>query len=377
MKHATPEDLDIGSTQRELLDRYGFDAEIFTSLRDELRAGRFLPERNRVTDPLEPPTARDLGAWPTSDSADGRACEEAGREALARGEVAVAILNGGMATRFGGKVKGVVEVLDGMSFLGLRLDDIRRAGPDVPVFLMNSFATATATAKHLEEHNYFGLSRDQVHMVTQRISIRLTPEGELFRDGRGELSLYAPGHGDLFQVLAASPAFRAFQARGGKAVMVGNVDNLGATLSAKVVGAHLRAKREVTVEVAPRAPGDKGGAPVLRRGRVEVLEGFRFPATFDIDRVPVFNTNTMWVQAAAVRADYPLTWFRADKEVEGRPAVQFERLMGEVTAFIDSAYLTVPREGPEGRFMPVKTPDDLDAMRPAVRVRLGRPGNSR
>jgi hypothetical protein len=103
---------------------------------------------------------------------------------------------------------------------------------------------------------------------------------------------------------------------------------------------------------------------------VEVLEGFRFPKDFDIARIPVFNTNTMIVDVTAVRADYPLTWFRADKIVDGRPAVQFERLMGEITSFCDATYLTVPRDGPEGRFMPIKTPADLEALRPELRARF-------
>ena len=73
--------------------------------------------------------------------------ERIGREALQKGEVGVVVLNGGMATRFGGVVKGVVPVLGkDRSFLGLVLEDVKkaeaRAGGKVPVFLMNSFATA-------------------------------------------------------------------------------------------------------------------------------------------------------------------------------------------------------------------------------------------
>ncbi|MEK7705906.1 MAG: UTP--glucose-1-phosphate uridylyltransferase, partial [Myxococcota bacterium] len=370
MSSATIADLGVGPAQRELLTRHGFDLRTFASLRKELRAGKFTPERNRVVESIAPPRKGDLVDWPESDDREARACEAAGQAAILRGEVAVAILNGGMATRFGGRVKGVVEVMDGKGFLGLRLEDVGRASKTMPVFLMNSFATLDATAAHLAEHDHFGLAPARVHLLTQRISIRLTPTGELFHDHHGDVSLYAPGHGDLFEVLATSAAFRTFVDGGGKLVMIGNVDNLGATVSPKVVGAHLRGGKPVTVEVAPRVAGDKGGAPVRRADRLEVLEGFRFPPDFDIDTVPVFNTNTFVMDVAAMRADYALTWFRADKEVDGLPAVQFERLMGEVTAFVDSTYLRVPREGRENRFMPVKTPADLDTLRPALRARL-------
>ncbi len=364
--------LRLTSAQEQLLKRYGFDYQTFERLRSQLAAGEFPPERNQLHEAIEAPEPSELEPWPKTGTEQAEADEALGAEALAAGQVAVAILNGGMATRFGGQVKGVVEVMDGSSFLALRLSDVARAAPVVPTFLMNSFATLEGTREHLEENRYFGLDRNNVHLLTQRISIRLTPQAEILRDSRGRASLYAPGHGDLFEVLSESAAFADFAKNGGKVVLVSNVDNLAANLAPRVIGAHLRIGRPVTVEVAERALHDKGGAPARVRGRLQVLEGFRFPTGFDIASIPVFNTNTMLLHPEAVRADYPLTWFRADKNVDGRQAVQFERLMGEVTAFVDSAFLHVHRDGPEGRFMPVKTPEDLINLRPAVRDRFGR-----
>ncbi len=363
--------LGVGPVARRLLEQYGFPAEAFERLRAELAAGAFPMSRNAVRGPVEPPREADLVPLPAADSPLARELEAMGRAAIERGEVAAVILNGGMATRFGGVVTGVVEVLEGMSFLGLKLEDVARAGGRVPVLLMCSFATEADTRAHLERHHRFGLAAERVHLFSQHVSLRLTPGGEIFREPGGQASLYAPGHGDLLECLAASEGFRRFVASGGKHVLVSNVDNLGATLSPRVIGAHLRGGKPVTVEVAARARGDKGGAPARLGGRVEVLEGFRFPEGFDIERIPVFNTNTMVMDAAAVRSDYPLTWFRADKTVDGRPAVQFERLMGEVTAFRDATYLVVPREGPEGRFLPVKTPEDLVSLRPMLARRTG------
>lgn len=363
------EPLDLGADEQELLRRYRFDVAAFSRLQAALRSGDFPLERNQTTEPIAAPAREDLVTLPAAGTTSAEELEHRGSEAIRRGQVAAAILNGGMATRFGGVVKGIVEVFDGKSFLDLKLDDTARAG-DVPVFLMNSFATAADTRAHLEQHHWCGVPRERVHLLTQRISVRLTPAGEVFRDAAGRVSLYAPGHGDLFEVLAESEPFRAFAARGGKLVLVSNVDNIGATLSPRVIGAHLAGGREVTVEVAARAPGDKGGAPARMGSRIEVLEGFRFPPNFDIERIPVFNTNTMILDVRAVQNDYPLSWFRVDKNVEDRPAVQFERLMGQITAFRDAAYLVVPREGAEGRFLPVKTPADLDRLRPALRARM-------
>ena len=361
----------LSADELALLKRFSFDSKAFTALQQDLAAGQFELARNRAHGKIEPPLPGDILPWPTADSPEGKRCEAAGRGALSQGQVAVAILNGGMATRFGGRVKGVVEVTHGLSFLALKLRNAAAAPGPVHVFLMNSFATDKDTRGHLEANNYFGLQPERLHIVQQGISMRLTPKGELFRDAKGQVSFYAPGHGDLLGALGNAPEFQKWVAGGGKHVAISNVDNLGATLEPRVVGAHMAHGKPVTVEVAGREGGDTGGAPVRHNGKVEVLEGFRFPADFPVDSLPVFNTNTFVIDAGALRGDYNLTWFRADKKVEGQPVVQFERLMGEVTSFAGSAYLQVARQGPEGRFMPVKLPEDLDSVRDLVRQRFG------
>ncbi len=361
--------LGLTADDLQLLEEFRFDLETFGRLRDELIAGAFTPERNTTPHTVAPARPADLLAWDADPTTAG-AWEAAGRRALADGQVAICVLNGGMATRFGGVVKGVVEVLGERSFLDLKLADAARHS-HVPAFMMCSFATLADTRAHLERRRDPAGRPAAVHLCSQGISLRLTPAGALARRADGRPDFYAPGHGDVFSVLAASPAFAAFRAGGGRVVLISNVDNLGATLDPRVIGAHLSAGRPVTVEVAERERGDQGGAPMLVGGRLEILEGFRFPAGYDMDTVPVFNTNTLLLDATAVRADYPLTWFRADKTVDGRPVVQFERLMGEVTAFVDATFLVVPRRGPAARFMPVKTPADLERLRPQIASRLG------
>lgn len=358
-------DLGIPKETTELLQQYRFDADKWLELQRELQLGRFPADRNRLTGTVSAPPREAITAWP--EGRDREALERQGRAAIEAGQVASVVLNGGMATRFGGQVKGAVEVLPGRSFLALKLAPYARL--NVPVFLMNSFATDAATRTHLGAHAGFGIPAGRLFLVTQKISLRLTPQGDLFRDQHGAPSPYAPGHGDLFEVLAESAAFSAFVESGGRYVLVSNVDNLGATLSPLVIGAHIALGRPITVEVAERLPHDSGGAPALVDGRLAIVEGFRFPNDFAADRLPVFNTNTLMLDARCARATYPLTWFRADKTVDQQPVVQFERLFGEVTSFEPSTFLRVPRSGPEGRFLPVKTPDDLVGLRSELLAR--------
>lgn len=355
---------DFALTSKDLktLERYTFDAENFLALHKRLSRGDFPPEANRITGAIEAPGGDAIDPWPEGQLK--RDYVETGRRAIAAGEVAVVILNGGMATRFGGVVKGTVPVLGTKSFLLLRLEALRQSYG--PVFLLNSFATQAHTQEHLARHDESGCVS-----LLQHISLRLTPSGELFRNQAGEVDFYAPGHGDVFSVLSADPTFQRFRATGGRAVMVSNVDNLAATLDPTVIGYHLEHDAPITCEVARKQPGDRGGAPAVVDGRLQVVEEFRFRPEFDQDSIAVFNTNTLIFSVAVFDNEPPLHWFRADKVVEGRDVVQFERLMGQATAFVSSRYLEVPRSGPEGRFLPIKTPEDLDIHRDAIAHRLG------
>ena len=357
--------IDVDTETRAMLNRYGFDESLFESLRAKVASGELSPESNIVRGELEPPTAQDVLRLPGSEDAGFDAVRASGIEALERGEVGQIVLAGGMATRFGGVVKAVLAAVDGKSFLEAKLVQTRaleRAlGCTVPVALMTSFATDEAVRAHVVERE---LGNPLV--FHQFVSLRLEPDGELFLDNEGQPSPYAPGHGDLFQALRRSGTLDGLRARGVRVVTVSNVDNLGARIDPVVVGAHLLGGTPLTCEVA-RKEGDMGGAPVRVNGKLQLVEGPRFPESFDQELAPVFNTNTAVVDIDALDVDYDLTWLYVRKSVEERDAVQLERLYHEISAFVPTQYLEVPRRGPRGRFSPIKTPADLERAQDDLR----------
>jgi UTP--glucose-1-phosphate uridylyltransferase len=284
--------------------------------------------------------------------------DRAGREAIARGRVAVAVLNGGMATRFGGDVKGIVEAVAGRTFLEIKLAQARRLGP-VPFLIMNSFATHSRSLEFLAGR---GLARE-VDVFLQGISLRLTPRGEAMQDDEGRVSLYAPGHGDFPDALVTSGLAARLAERGVEHVLLSNIDNLGAELDPVLIGLHLARGRALTAELAPTAPGDVGGAPAFVEGRLEMVEGFRFPPGVDATRLPYLATNTFVISRRLLEARHSLTWFYVEKQVEGRAAVQMERLVNELSRFVETSYVVTPRGGPKGRFFPIKTREDLERLR--------------
>jgi UTP--glucose-1-phosphate uridylyltransferase len=357
--------IDVDRETAAVLERFGFDEPLFESLRARVAAGELSPASNVVQGAIEPPFDDDITQLPAPGDAGYEDARAAGLAALDRGEVAQVVLAGGMATRFGGVVKAVLTAVDGKSFLEAKLVQTTRLeqalGCIVPVALMTSFATDEAIRAHVVERDL-----GEPFVFNQFVSLRLETSGEVFREENGRASLYAPGHGDLFQALRRSGTLDALRARGVRIVMASNVDNLGARVDPVVVGMHIRGQQPLTCEVA-RKEGDMGGAPVRVDGKLQLVEGPRFPASFEQDRAPVFNTNTALFGIETLDVDYDLTWLYVRKEVAGRDAVQLERLYHEVSALVPTQYLEVPRRGPRGRFSPIKTPADLERAQDDLR----------
>ena len=361
----TLDDLDVAT--RAVLARYGFDREQFEQLRARVAAGDLSPSSNVVDGAVEAPHDGDVVRLPEPGSAAWVDAREAGVQTLAAGEVAQVVLAGGMATRFGGVVKGAVDALDGRSFLSWKLGETARLasglGVEVPVALMTSFSTHDETRAHVAE-----LDVTEPLWFSQSVSLRLTETGDLFLEA-GTPSLYTPGHGDLLRSIRRSGTLDALRARGVQHVAVSNVDNLGARLDPVVIGAHVLSQRPVTSEVAAKG-GDLGGAPARVGGRLGLLESYEFPGSFDQGGIPVFNTNTALLRLDALDRDYDLRWLCVRKTVDGRSAVQLERLYHHITWEQPTTFVEVPRTGPRGRFFPIKEPADLERSRDALREML-------
>ena len=373
----------IAGPLRARLAAAGFDIERLVALAGPLlaRAGGApgdKGQRNQIRGLVEPPRVGDVKDAPAPGSPEHARLAAIGAAAVKRGEVAFCVLAGGMATRMGGVVKALVEALDGHRFLDLRLTEnatwSARAGAPVPLWLMTSEATEGPTREALAKAG----AGPHIATFTQDLGLRLTQEGRLFIGDDGQPSTYAPGHGDLPDALRRSGLLAKFVAGGGKYVWIANLDNLGATIDEAILGMFIETGADVQVEVAPKVEGDRGGIPVWADSadasgktvrRLQVLEEFRLPAGFDANAVRVFNTNTFLVKAdALLHTKVTYAWFEVEKKVGSRVAVQFERLLQELTAAMPSAYVRVPRDASASRFLPVKDFDELAKRRDDIRA---------
>jgi len=359
--HSLPRDL------LSLLEQQGFDEALFEALAASV--GSDPDVRNRLPHGVTVPKPGDVIDLPPAGSADADHLSRLGLDALAKGQLAFIVLAGGMATRMGGVVKSLVEALDGLRFLDLRLAENRawsqRAARDVPLWLMTSHATDASLRDALGRH----LAGDRLTTFRQNLSLRLATDGSIFRTADGSPSLYAPGHGDLPDALGRAGLLRRFIEGGGKYVWIANIDNLGASIDPLILGWHIRHGAPVSVEVVDKVGSDKGGIPVRWNDRPVILEEFRLPRDFDPTQVRVFNTNTFVVDAKRLATlDFAFTWVQVKKKVDGADAIQFERLIGEITTALETRFLRVPREGAASRFLPVKDNDELASRRAEIRA---------
>ncbi len=352
---------------RETLARYHFDEARFLKLAQRLRDGQ--DDAGVVHGKIEPPYDGDIVKMPEPGSVEYARAKELGDAELAAGRVALVVLAGGMATRMGGVVKALVEALPSKTFLDLRLAEIdaltKRYGKAPPLWLMTSDATEEKTRDALGAR----LDDDRIATFTQYLSLRLTPQGDVFLDQDGQPSTHAPGHGDLPDALRRSGLLDRFLSAGGRTLMLTNLDNLGGTLDPAIIGFHLQHGKPLSSEVVDKLENDRGGIPLRVDGKLRVLEEFRIPATFNPESVRVFNTNVFHVDARALR-DLEMDWryFTVKKKVGGKEVVQFERILNEITGELPTQYVHMPRVGEHARFLPVKDVPELEQRRPEIEL---------
>jgi UTP--glucose-1-phosphate uridylyltransferase len=339
----------------------------------QLEAGEtgMIPEDSiePVTDPVE------FDALPSDPDAE--------REALQK--AIVLRLNGGLGTSMGlSRAKSLLEAKDGLSFLDIiarQVLALRKAhDARLPLVLMDSFSTHDDSLAELATYPDLdiGLPLDFLQNKEPKLLVDgLTPASWEPDPG---LEWCPPGHGDLYTALVTSGMLASLLERGFEYAFMANSDNLGAVLDTRIL-AWMRAEQvPFAMEVTDRTEADRKGGHIARRrddGRLILRETAQTPkedlaALQDIGRHRYVNTNNLWIDLRALDAAMRerdgvlgLPMIRNQKTVDptdkSSPAVyQLETAMGAAIGVFEGARaLRVPR----GRFAPVKTTDDLLALR--------------
>jgi UTP--glucose-1-phosphate uridylyltransferase len=307
----------------------------------------------------------------------------------ALGRTVVVKLNGGLGTSMGmERAKSLLEVRDGLTFLDIIARQVRHAreahGARLPLVFMNSFRTHEDTLKALAAYPDLAVDGLPLDFLQNRepklLATDLTP---VEWPDDPSLEWCPPGHGDLYTALAASGMLDQLLDAGFRYAFVSNADNLRATADPRVAGWFAETGAPFANEVCRRTSADrKGGHLAIRiRDRQLVLRESAQTADededafADINRHRYFNTNNLWLDLRALAATLEetngvlgLPLIRNDKTVDpadpsSPQVIQVETAMGAaVEVFPGATALEVERS----RFLPVKSTDDLLALRSDV-----------
>ncbi len=347
----------------------------FAHYYERLRAGDAGMLAESEIEPVE--ELPDADALP--EEADGA------REALA--QTVIIKLNGGLGTSMGMTgPKSLLEVKDGLTFLDVTVHQIRQLRADtrarLPLVLMNSFATQDASLRALVPYDDLPVDGINADFLQSKVP-KLAADGlaPVSWPDDPALEWAPPGHGDLYPSLLSSGMLGALLDGGYRYAFVANVDNLGAVMEPRILAWFAREQMPFLMEVADRTAADRKGGHLARRvdgsGGL-VLREIAQTAEVDVDafqdiaRHRFFNTNTLWIDLRALAAvleqrdgvlGLPIIVNRKTvdpADAGSPPVVQLETAMGAaIDVFEGACAVRVPRE----RFAPVKTTDDLLALR--------------
>jgi UTP--glucose-1-phosphate uridylyltransferase len=319
---------------------------------------------------------------PLEDLPDAAELPSGGEAELDR--VVVLKLNGGLGTSMGmTRAKSLLEVKDGHSFLDIIVRQVlhlrERTRARIPLLLMNSFATRDDSLAALGR--YPELEVDLPLDFVQGKVPKLLADGfdPVEWPSDPALEWAPPGHGDVYTSLVTSGVLEQMLDRGYQYLFLSNSDNLGAVLEPRILGWFAAEGLPFLSEVTDRTEGDKKGGHLARRrgGGLVLRETAQTPeedmeAFQDTSRHRFFNCNTIWVELRVLQRTLeerggvlglPMIVNRktVDPTDPSSPEViQLETAMGAaIDAFEGAGALRVPRS----RFAPVKTTNDLLALR--------------
>jgi UTP--glucose-1-phosphate uridylyltransferase len=345
--------------------------DTFAHYEERLDSGEqgMLPESE-----LEP--LSDVPSYDDLPEADGSAL----------GQVVVLKLNGGLGTSMGmTKAKSLLEVKEGHTFLDVIVRQVlhlrERHGAQIPLLLMNSFATRDDTLEALKDYPELEIDGLPLDFLQGKVPKLLADGFEpVSWPDDPALEWAPPGHGDVFTSLATSGMLSKLLEQGYEYLFLSNSDNLGAVLEPRILGWFAREELPFLSEVVDRTESDRKGGHLARRrddGGLVLRETAQVPdedqeAFEDVERHRFFNANNIWVNLRALQRaleerdgvlGLPMIVNRKTVDPTDRSSpevVQLETAMGAAIAVFEGAgAVHVPR----ARFAPVKTTSNLLVVR--------------
>lgn len=344
------------------------------------------------------------GAW------DRAAYRARGEELIRAGRVACFTVAGGQGSRLGYEgPKGCypTSCVRGRSLFQIFAEGIlatgRKYSASVPWYIMTSPLNDAQTRSFFEEHDYFGVGRDEVMFIVQGVMPSLDAEtGQILMADPMHIATNPDGHGGAFGALKNSGALADMQERGVEHVSYFQVDNPHAYVVDPVfLGLHAFApdsSGEFSSKMVAKAGWDeKVGVFCEVDGSTQVIEysdlDEKLAKQTEPDGRLSFNAGSIAIHAIGVEfidrvvsnPDYALPFHRALKKVPyfdlatGRPveptknnAVKLEKFVFDGIP-IAGASIVVETDRVE-EFAPVKNATGTDSIESCKRLQSRRAG---
>jgi len=287
-------------------------------------------------------------------------------------------LNGGLGTSMGlSSAKSLLKVKDGFSFLDIIAK--QTVASAIPLVLMNSYNTQSDSLEVLSKYPQLTnkLPLDFLQAKIPKINVDNFQPAEYSKNKT--LEWCPPGHGEIYTALVTSGMLTKLLEENIEYAFISNSDNLGAVMDLKILEYFAENKFPFLMEVASRTAADKKGGHLAKysNGQLLLRESAQCPEQDldefqNISKHKYFNTNNIWINLNALKnileeknniLGLPMIVNKKTvnpKDSDSTQVYQLETAMGSaISVFKGATALAVPRT----RFAPVKTTEDLLAVR--------------
>ncbi|MBK7104180.1 MAG: UTP--glucose-1-phosphate uridylyltransferase [Ignavibacteriae bacterium] len=287
-------------------------------------------------------------------------------------------LNGGLGTSMGlSEAKSLLNIKNDLTFLDIIVK--QAINSKIPLVLMNSFSTEKKSLEVLKKYPELNhkIPFDFLQHKIPKINSNNFEPAE-FKENEN-LEWCPPGHGEIYSALVTSGMLEKIISNNYEFAFISNSDNLGAVMDLSILGYFAKNKFPFLMEVTERTEADKKGGHLakLQNGQLVLRESAQCLKEDENDfqnitKHKFFNTNNIWINLKVLQ-----NILNENKNILGLPMIvnkktvdprnsnsqsvfQLETAMGSaISVFKNASAICVPRT----RFAPVKTTDDLLAVR--------------
>lgn len=241
------------------------------------QAPRFDPLPTSVTSSVLDSNDADLTKW-----------YDSGLELIAENKVAVVLMAGGQGTRLGSSApKGCFDIglPSHKSLFQLQAERIwkvqqlakKKHGKTeviVPWYVMTSGPTRGPTEQYFQEHNYFGLSKENVIIFEQGVLPCISNDGKILLESKSKVAVAPDGNGGIYQALITASVVSDMGKRGIQHVHAYCVDNcLVRVADPTFIGFSASKDVEIATKVVrKRNAKESVGLIMQRNGKPDVVE---------------------------------------------------------------------------------------------------------